>query len=128
MQRQAGGSAGQGLAVVAQVGAGDTTACRPGPRAAFALLAALILSALCVSNSLAVHFSAFRHAHEGPFARVLFLHQVDAAWDSAVAALKRVLDPAFSGATAAAQMLTVKDFLLLSCLALGTYCVPGGVR
>lgn len=48
-----------------------------------------------------------------------FLHQVDAAWDSAVAALKRVLEPAFSGATAAAQMLTVKDFLLLSCLALG---------
>lgn len=45
--------------------------------------------------------------------------QVDAAWDAAVAALKRVLEPAFSGATAAAQMLTVKDFLLLSCLALG---------
>ncbi len=45
--------------------------------------------------------------------------QVDAAWDAAVAALKRVLEPAFSGAAAAAQMLTVKDFLLLSCLALG---------
>ncbi|PRW58081.1 exocyst complex component SEC15A [Chlorella sorokiniana] len=44
--------------------------------------------------------------------------QVDAAWDAAVVALKRVLEPAFSGATAAAQMLTVKDFLLLSCLAL----------
>lgn len=36
-----------------------------------------------------------------------------------MAALKRVLEPAFSGAAAAAQMLTVKDFLLLSCLALG---------
>lgn len=45
--------------------------------------------------------------------------QVDAAWDAAVAALKRVLPPAFSGATAGAQMLTVKDFLLLACLALG---------
>ena len=45
--------------------------------------------------------------------------QVDAAWDTAVAALKRVLAPAFSGASAAAQMLTVKDFLLLACLALG---------
>ena len=41
-----------------------------------------------------------------------------------MAALKRVLEPAFSGAAAAAQMLTVKDFLLLSCLALGgsTFC------
>ncbi|KAL4430682.1 hypothetical protein ABPG75_005938 [Micractinium tetrahymenae] len=44
--------------------------------------------------------------------------QVDAAWDAAVAALKAVLEPAFRGATAAAAMLTVKDFLLLVCLAL----------
>ncbi|KAL4432419.1 hypothetical protein ABPG77_001718 [Micractinium sp. CCAP 211/92] len=44
--------------------------------------------------------------------------QVDAAWDAAVAALKGVLEPAFRGATAAAAMLTVKDFLLLVCLAL----------
>jgi hypothetical protein len=45
--------------------------------------------------------------------------QVDAAWDAAVAALKGVLEPAFRGATAAAAMLTVKDFILLLCLALG---------
>ena len=45
--------------------------------------------------------------------------QVDAAWDAAVAALKAVLEPAFQGATAAAAMLTVKDFVLLTCLALG---------
>jgi hypothetical protein len=44
---------------------------------------------------------------------------VDACWDSAVAALKAALEPAFRGATAAAAMLTVKDFLLLVCLALG---------
>lgn len=45
--------------------------------------------------------------------------QVDAAWDAAVAALKGALEPAFRGATAAPAMLTVKDFLLLACLALG---------
>ncbi len=44
---------------------------------------------------------------------------MDAAWDAAVAALKAVLEPAFRGATAAAAMLTVKDFILLVCLALG---------
>lgn len=57
--------------------------------------------------------------------------QVDAAWDAAVAALKRVLEPAFRGATAAAAMLTVKDFILLLCLALGApICRPvcGAVR
>lgn len=54
------------------------------------------------------------------------LHQVDAAWDAAVAALKAVLEPAFRGATAAAAMLTVKDFLLLVCLALGEH--SGGGR
>ena len=47
--------------------------------------------------------------------------QVDAAWDAAVAALKGVLEPAFRGATAAAAMLTVKDFILLLCLALGAF-------
>lgn len=36
-----------------------------------------------------------------------------------MAALKAVLEPAFHGATAAAAMLTVKDFILLVCLALG---------
>ena len=45
--------------------------------------------------------------------------QVDAAWECAVAALKALLEPAFQGATAAAAMLTVKDFLLLVCPALG---------
>lgn len=51
-----------------------------------------------------------------PFCPLL---KVDAAWDAAVASLKAVLEPAFSGASAAAAMLTVKDFLLLVCLALG---------
>ena len=55
--------------------------------------------------------------------------QVDAAWDAAVAALKGVLEPAFRGATAAPAMLTVKDFILLVCLALGAsgvFCaLPG---
>lgn len=45
--------------------------------------------------------------------------QVGAAWERAVARLKSVLDDAFQGATAAAAMLTVKDFMLLVCLALG---------
>ena len=45
--------------------------------------------------------------------------QVDAAWEAAVKALKGLLESAFEGATAAAAMLTVKDFMLLLCLALG---------
>ncbi|GAB4817780.1 hypothetical protein N2152v2_004826 [Parachlorella kessleri] len=44
--------------------------------------------------------------------------QVGAAWERAVAVLKGVLEGAFQGATAAAAMLTVKDFMLLVCLAL----------
>lgn len=43
-----------------------------------------------------------------------------------MAALKAVLEPAFRGATAAAAMLTVKDFMLLVCLALGEAGMAGG--
>eukprot|EP00887_Chlorella_sp_A99_P005321 scaffold1.g5321.t1 len=45
--------------------------------------------------------------------------KVDGAWEAAVKTLKGLLESAFEGASAAAAMLTVKDFMLLVCLALG---------
>lgn len=53
--------------------------------------------------------------------------QVGAAWERAVGTLKGVLDAAFQGATAAPAMLTVKDFMLLVCLALGEWHNPGRI-
>ncbi len=54
--------------------------------------------------------------------------QVGTAWERAVGTLKAVLDAAFQGATAAAAMLTVKDFMVLVCLALGERPGPPALR
>lgn len=103
MQAQAAGAAGEQLDVVAHVSRGQS-ACADGWRSA----------------CLACPRTSVKPAPPTPPSLLPLLPaQVDAAWDEAVAALKGVLGPAFSGATAAAAMLTVKDFILLVCLALG---------